>query len=429
METKSPIPVGWRFDLLDNLAKRGSGHTPDKSKSSYWNGGIKWVSLADSSQLDNGYIYTTDKEISEEGLQNSSAVLHPAETVVLSRDAGVGKSAVLATPMAVSQHFMAWQCDNRHTLHSWFLYYWLQMMKPEFERQAVGSTIKTIGLPYFKKLKILAPSYTEQTKIAQILSTWDKAIAITERLLANSQQQKDMLTNQLLNGQKRFSEFVTSQDYQRTSHGSIPSDWGYVSIAEIANQQSKVNSAQSDLPVLSCSKYDGLVDSLKYFKKKVYSDDTSKYRVVEFGDFAYPSNHIEEGSIGYQDLYPAGIVSPIYTVFRTSDAVDDYFLYRTLKTDKYRQIFSAATSASVDRRGSLRWKEFSKIQVPLPSLPEQQKIAQVLSTADTEIANLQAQLDKLKLEKKALMQQLLTGKRRVRLDDEEEDVAPIRRVG
>jgi type I restriction enzyme S subunit len=53
----------------------------------------------------------------------------------------------------------------------------------------------------------------------------------------------------------------------------------------------------------------------------------------------------------------------------------------------------------------------------------------VLSTADAEIANLQAQLDKLKLEKKALMQQLLTGKRRVRLDDEEEDVAPIRRVG
>jgi len=204
METKSPIPAGWRFDLLDNIAKRGSGHTPDKSKSSYWNGGIKWISLADSSQLDNGYIYATDKEISEEGLQNSSAVLYPAETVVLSRDAGVGKSAVLATPMAVSQHFMAWQCDNRHTLHSWFLYYWLQMMKPEFERQAVGSTIKTIGLPYFKKLKILAPSYTEQTKIAQILSTWDKAIATTERLLANSQQQKQALMQQLLTGTARF---------------------------------------------------------------------------------------------------------------------------------------------------------------------------------------------------------------------------------
>lgn len=319
-------------------------------------------------------------------------------------------------PNKIDPHFLFWLYNSSE-------------VRKQIAEQASGTKVKHTSPGKLIAISALIPPVAEQTKIAKILSTWDKAIATTERLLANSQQQKNMLTNQLLNGQKRFSEFVASQSYQRTSHGSIPSDWGYVSIAEIANQQSNVNSAQSDLPVLSCSKYDGLVDSLKYFKKKVYSDDTSKYRVVEFGDFAYPSNHIEEGSIGYQDLYPAGIVSPIYTVFKTTDAVDDYFLYRTLKTEKYRQIFSAATCASVDRRGSLRWKEFSKIQVPLPSLPEQQKIAQVLSTADAEIANLQAQLDKLKLEKKALMQQLLTGKRRVRLDDEEEDVAPIRRVG
>ncbi len=284
------------------------------------------------------------------------------------------------------------------------------------QEKAKGSTFQEISLGVLREIPILVPPLPEQTKIAKILSTWDKAIATTERLLANSQQQKELLTHQLLTGQQRFSEFVISKDYQRTFHGPIPSDWNYVPIAEIANQQSKANSTQADLPVLSCSKYDGLVDSLKYFKKKVYSDDTSKYRVVEFGDFAYPSNHIEEGSIGYQDVYPSGIVSPIYTVFRTTDAVDDYFLYRTLKTDKYRQIFSAATSASVDRRGSLRWKEFSKIQVPLPPLVEQQKIAQVLSTADAEIVNLQAQLAALKQEKKALMQQLLTGQRRVKLD-------------
>lgn len=270
----------------------------------------------------------------------------------------------------------------------------------------------------FAKYKVLLPPIREQIKIAEILSVWDKTIAATEHLLANSHQQKAMLTSLLLTGQKRFSQFVKSKEYQRTLYGSTPSDWHYVTIAEIANQQSRINSTQNDLPVLSCSKYDGLVDSLKYFKKKVYSDDTSKYRVVEFGDFAYPSNHIEEGSIGYQDVYPAGIVSPIYTVFRTNDTVDDYFLYRTLKTDQYRQIFSAATSASVDRRGSLRWKEFSKIRVPLPPLAEQQKIASVLSTADAEIRNLKDQLEKLKIEKKALMQQLLTGQRRVKLDEE-----------
>ncbi len=110
----------------------------------------------------------------------------------------------MAVPMAVSQHFIAWKCDNSEKLNSWFLYNWLQLNKAEFERQAVGSTIKTIGLPYFKKLKIAVPPYAEQKKIAQILSTWDKAITTTEQLLANSQQQKKALMQQLLTGKKRL---------------------------------------------------------------------------------------------------------------------------------------------------------------------------------------------------------------------------------
>ncbi|WP_270796244.1 restriction endonuclease subunit S, partial [Aeromonas sp. QDB11] len=187
------IPDGWKYDLLDKFATRCSGHTPSKTYPEYWDGGIKWISLTDSYRLDKGYVYETDKEISLEGIKNSSAELHPAETVVLSRDAGIGKSGVMAVPMAVSQHFIAWKCDNQERLNSWFLYNWLQLNKAEFERQAVGSTIKTIGLPYFKKLKIAMPPYPEQHKIAKILSTWDKAISTTEQLLANSQQQKKAL--------------------------------------------------------------------------------------------------------------------------------------------------------------------------------------------------------------------------------------------
>lgn len=187
-----------------------------------------------------------------------------------------------------------------------WLYHSLKQLTFEIEGKAHGfkATLLHVSKGDIEGQKLLVPPRHEQVQIAKVLSTWDKAIATTERLIANSQQQKELLTHQLLTGQQRFSEFVVSKDYQRTFHGPIPSDWSYVPIADIANQQSKANSAQADLPVLSCSKYDGLVDSLKYFKKKVYSDDTSKYRIVEFGDFAYPSNHIEEGSIGYQDVYP-----------------------------------------------------------------------------------------------------------------------------
>lgn len=165
----------WEERKLEELAKRGSGHTPNKQISNYYNGGIKWVSLADSNKLDNRHIYDTKIQISKEGIKNSSAVLHPAGAVILSRDAGVGKSAVLYSEMAVSQHFIVWVCDESK-LSNWFLYYVFQILKPVFESIAVGSTIKTIGLPYFKELLILVPSINEQLKIASCLSSLDELI-------------------------------------------------------------------------------------------------------------------------------------------------------------------------------------------------------------------------------------------------------------
>ncbi|MBT9546449.1 MAG: restriction endonuclease subunit S [Candidatus Sericytochromatia bacterium] len=183
----------WRTQRIEELAKRGSGHTPDKKKASYYSGGIKWVSLADSNMLDNGYLYSTKIEISTEGLKNSSAVLHPVGTVILSRDAGVGKSAILNSDMAVSQHFMAWVCD-KSKLSNWFLYYVLQILKPTFESIAVGSTIKTIGLPYFKALCISVPSIEEQQKIADCLSSLDILIsAQTQKLDALKIHKKGLM--------------------------------------------------------------------------------------------------------------------------------------------------------------------------------------------------------------------------------------------
>lgn len=271
-----------------------------------------------------------------------------------------------------------------------------------------------IEMDVLKSYPMPLPPFPEQKKIAQILSTWDQAITITEQLLANSQQHKKALMQQLLTGKKRLSMPANGYDFKKTRYGFIPNDWEYPAIKDVCTQVTEKNTESADYPVLSCSKYDGFVDSLKYFKKKVFSDDTSGYRLIHRGYFGFPSNHIEEGSIGLQNLYDTGIVSPIYVVFRAKPKkVDNTYLYAVLKTDHYRQIFGAATNASVDRRGSLRWKEFSLIHVPLPPLEEQKRIAAVLSTADQEISALQQKLGALKQEKKALMQQLLTGKRRV----------------
>ena len=105
----------------------------------------------------------------------------------------------------------------------------------------------------------------------------------------------------------------------------------------------------------------------------------------------------------------------MYTVFKTDKSVSADFLFPLLKTELYIHIYQAMTSASVDRRGSLRWNEFSKIPVAIPPLDEQKSIAKVLTSASQEIQLHTEHLNSLRTQKRGLMQQLLTGKTRVTL--------------
>ncbi|MGR3607638.1 MAG: restriction endonuclease subunit S [Sulfitobacter sp.] len=263
-----------------------------------------------------------------------------------------------------------------------------------------STNLASINSTQLKQFPALVPPLSEQRKIAEILSTWDRAIEVAEAQLSAATKAKRALMQQLLTGKRRFPEFDGEE-------------WKEVRIGDIANEVSVRNKADTDYTVISCTKKNGFVNSLDYFKKKVFSDDLTGYKVIRRNQIGYPSNHIEEGSIGIQNLYEKALVSPIYTIFETRSEVDPMYLFRLLKTDRYRQMFAAATSASVDRRGSLRWKAFSTLKVNLPSLAEQKRINDCLGAADLDITNGQMALTKLRTEKKALMQQLLTGKRRV----------------
>lgn len=201
-----PIPMDWTVHLLDEVSVRGSGHTPNKNIAAYWNGGIKWVSLADSARLDQIYITETDKEISDLGIANSSAVRHRAGTVILSRDAGVGKSAILTQEMAVSQHFMAWACGE--ALDNHYLYYWLQFMKPRFEAIAMGSTIKTIGLPFFRRLSIPLPPIDQQKAAAAQLLAADADIVRNQVEVRKQQLLKQGLMDDLLTGRVQVGAWM-----------------------------------------------------------------------------------------------------------------------------------------------------------------------------------------------------------------------------
>lgn len=302
-----------------------------------------------------------------------------------------------------------------------WLYWALKHVTNRIEAQSHGfkSTLVHVKKSDIDRQPLSVPPKGEQRRIAQILSAWDQAIAATERLFLNSQKRKLLLSQQMLSGKVRLKGFASSDRKQRTPYGPLPIEWGYRRIGELAVEVSQKLGGNGPYPVLSCTKHKGLVDSLAYFNKQVFSADTSTYKVVPRGCFVYATNHIDEGSIGYQDLYDFGLVSPMYTVFKTNDEVDDAYLFALLKTEHYRQIFASATNASVDRRGSLRWKDFRNLHIPLPQIEEQRAISKVLASAVREAELIQAQLGLMRDEKAALMSQLLTGKRRVKLPDAE----------
>lgn len=299
-------------------------------------------------------------------------------------------------------------------LAQWFHYWFMHRdLTAVLSRQGVARyKLTKAGL---EELEIWLPPKSEQREIGRVLGVWAAAIATTERLLANSRAQKEALASRILFGKARLAAFKGTSHLHATPCGRIPDCWQHLKIEAIAHEVSQRKPDGASYPVLSCTKHAGLVDSLKYFKKQVFSKDLSTYKVVPRGTFAYATNHIEEGALGYQNLYDFALISPIYTAFATTHRVHDAYLHRVLKTERFRQLFEAATNSSVNRRGSLRWNDFKKIHVPLPGLEEQVAIAAVLEKADSEIEQLERQILALRTEKSALMQQLLTGKRRVRL--------------
>ncbi|MBF0155324.1 MAG: restriction endonuclease subunit S [Magnetococcales bacterium] len=210
-----------------------------------------------------------------------------------------------------------------------------------------SASMKNISQDVFLSMPVWIPPLPEQRKISRILSTWDEAIEKLEKLIAAKRQRKQGLMQRLLFGRVRFPEFVKSDDIRSMKWINIPADWDLVHIGDVASQVSATNGQGEELPVLSCTKHAGLVDSDQYFGKRIYSEDISGYKVVARYQFTYATNHIEEGSIGYQDIYPQGLVSPMYTVFKTRrNRVYDGFLFKILKTELFRHLFQINTNSS-----------------------------------------------------------------------------------
>lgn len=411
------IPKGWEYLKIKKVAKLTAGGTPSTKKPEYWNGTLPWMS---SGELNYKRVFDVNGRITEMGAKNSSTKLIPRHSVLVGL-AGQGKTrgtvAINEIDLYTNQSIAAIICEGKKVYY-YFIFYNLDYRYEELRRLSTGDGGRGgLNLNLLGNLHIILPSLPEQKKIADILSTWDKAIDQIQKLIDAKQRLKKGLMQQLLTGKMRFKEFVVNSSFQKTHFYSYPSDWDNPRIVDFSDEVSERNSEKDNYPVLTCSKYNGLVNSLDYFGKKIYSEDTSLYKVVQRNQFAFPTNHVEEGSIGMLIHLDKGVVSPIYTVFAVKkQKVLPEYLYLVLKTSLYRHIFSVNTKASVNRRGSLRWDGFSKIRVPLPKIDEQKIIYDSFNKLENEIKTLAEYLKNIQMQKRGLMQKLLTGEIRVKLD-------------
>lgn len=399
---ESEPAMGWKRYRLDDISMRGSGHTPDQKRPEYWHGGIKWVSLADSSGLDAGEICETKKEISSLGIRHSSAVLHKPGTVILSRDAGVGKSAVLGLEMAVSQHFIAWDCSSHKKLEPWFLYAWLQLQKPFFERMAVGSTIKTIGLPLFRRLTIDIPPLPEQRKIAEILRTWDKAIDKLDALRTAKREQLTGLSQDLLG-----------------RGGSFPDRWELRPLSSISTRVRRKNGGDNH-PVMTISAKSGFLMQSDKFSRDMAGRSVKNYIVLHEGEFAYNKGNSLTAPYGciFPLDRPTALVPFVYFCFTLNKNLNREFYTHLFAAGLLNHQLSRLINSGVRNDGllNLNVADFFGCKVPVPPGEEQEKVASALTAAKDEIVLLDREIEALARQKRGLVQKLLTGEWRVKVE-------------
>ena len=205
-EWAGQIPSHWRFVPLLSVARLGSGHTPSKSRPELWTDTtIPWISLRDvGSMRATTYLYETHTSISELGLASSSARILPAGTVVLSRDATIGRTAIMGRDMATSQHFAAWTCGPQ-LLPQYLHLVLADAMQDHLESLTDGSTLRTVGMGDIRALRVPLPPVHEQRRIIDESETEtakiDALIAKAERFIELAQERRAALITAAVTGQ------------------------------------------------------------------------------------------------------------------------------------------------------------------------------------------------------------------------------------
>lgn len=206
---------------------------------------------------------------------------------------------------------------------------------------------------------------------------------------------------------------IVPEGYKKTSFGIAPVEWTGTCLGDIYTERKEPGN--ETLPLLMVSIHsgvsDGEVDEDDLPKKVKRIEDKSQYKRAATGDLVFNMMRAWQGAIG--TVRTEGMVSPAYIVAEPNDMVDPLFMDYYMKTDRMVHTIHRQSYGVTDFRLRLYWDSFAPIKCTLPPVAEQQKIAAILTTQDKVIELKEKRLAEKQRQKKHLMQQLLTGKKRL----------------
>lgn len=299
------------------------------------------------------------------------------------------KNLIASTGFAV---ITAKKCNDEYL----FQYLFSSGVSKQFYQLLVGSNYPAINSSDVRKLKLPVPSLPEQKAIAHVLGLMDSAINTNNRLISKKELQKKWLMQNLLTGKKRVKGF--SAKWNKLGAGEI---FKSVSVKGFENEE--LLSATQDRGIIPRTLLEGRVT--------MPTNGTESHKLVEPGDFVVSLRSFQ-GGLEYS--YYRGIVSPAYTILKPKKNINDEFFKQYFKSNDFIGHLAIAVIGIRDGK-QISYDDFCIVRIPFPSTDEQTTIAKVLQVADKEIQLLKSKTEKLREQKKGLMQVLLTGKKRLKV--------------
>ena len=351
-----------------------------------------------------GYNLTGIKKVTKEFQEkNSKSSLQDGDLLTI-QTGDIGLTTIVPKELEGSNcHALIISRFKEGVLPRFMLYYYNSTIgRHRFHIIETGSTMKHINTGDLFKFYVPVPPIEEQNKIVEIADLWDTAIEKQSELIKKLKLRKRALMQQLLTGKKRLPGFS--------------GEWKIQRIKDHFTQIEDKNDSKGHVPMTISAKY-GLVSQKDKFDRVVAGNSLEKYTLLRKGDFAYNkgnSNLYEMGCI-YRLNEESAVVPFVYICFRAKDNTccefyKHFFINHGLDSQLKRIITSGARG---DGLLNVNSEDFMSLKIPYPNIEEQVAIANVLNDADKEIELANKKLNNLQSQKRGLMQQLLTGKKRV----------------